>query len=137
METPQEFWAADCGDTWVKCDSKEQALAESAQYLRKPHAMRMRRMKLSELLELRASESILHSNRLLDSLSESDGDVPWCFNHECNPLGEDVHEEDLGKLVETGFRAMMAEADRRELVCDGCILLEEVCGEEQEMKGKA
>lgn len=129
METPKEFWAADCGDTWVECDSKDQAINESSQYMRKPHAMRMRRMKLSELIARRVNSMNLDGWPIAEALSESDGDVAWCYNHEADPLGEDVGEEELQAIAEAGLRGMMEEADWRGLVCDGCVLLEDAYGE--------
>jgi hypothetical protein len=124
----EDFWAADIGKSWVKMASRDAALSESAQYLRRPHAMRMKRMKLSELIRERAS-TICCPERIAEELSEGDADIEWYFNHEANPLGESIDDDDLDAIVGAGVLAMMAEADRRGLVCDGCWLLEEVYGE--------
>ncbi len=125
MRTPEAFWAADIGSGWVPSPSREMALTESAQYLRRGHAMLMRRMTLAELIRRRAGE-IVHGERLLEVLAESDGDVEWCYNPEANPLGEYIDDDTLSAIAEAGVRAMMAEADRRGLLCDGCVLLKHV-----------
>lgn len=125
METPESFWAADTGSAWVRCADRKAALRESSQYLRRPHAMRMRRMKLSELLSKRQNR-ILDSQVLLERLAESDDDVEWTFGQDSNPLGEDLDDDDFSFIVEAGLRAMMEEADKWQLEVDGCVVLEHV-----------
>lgn len=130
MHNPEAFWAADIGEGWEKCASKDTALARSAEHLRKPHAMLMRRMKLSELLEMRASEVMRGGYEVAVALCESDGDVEYTFGHEGNPLGEDIGEDELCEIVQVGLLAMMSEADSRGLTVGGCIKLEDVYGNE-------
>lgn len=125
---PQPFWAADCGEKWIECESKEAAFDESAQHLRRPHAMKLRRMKLSELIARCASNLGVDGHSLAEELSEqTDPVIQYCYNYEANPLGEHL-EDELQELGEIAVRAMMAEADKRELVVDGCVLLADKWG---------
>jgi hypothetical protein len=125
--TPEPFWAADKGDHWNYSDSKEAALAESREHTKCGHAMRLRQMKLSELIEMKA-EQILDSWNIVETLSDCDGTVEYCGNDEADPLGEDYHADDesWAAIVDAGIKAMMAEADRLGLLCDGFKLLEDV-----------
>jgi len=124
MKEPRTFWAADIDGGWVECGSEKEALSESAQYLRRPHAMRMRRLKLSELIARCAPNIGLQGDDLGEVLSDNgDPIIEWMMNREGDTLGDHISADELGAIGEVGLRAMMDEADRRGLTVDGCLVI--------------